>query len=400
MISRSWLVVVSTLALVASGANAWSQTPPPEVAPPDTGAPPPMAAPMAPPPPLEPSPAPPAGGPPSFKIDAGPGNTLKVGLLLQPQFQSLGSNALNGNSSGLFIRRTRPSSGEPCSTPSTTSSTPTTRNLFLATNEGPTMTANAVTTKNTPGMNVQDAFITWHPLTDANKDAFKVDAGYMLPPLAHNAVQGAGTLYAWDYFLFSFSYLGAAGTNFGSTSSPVGRDLGVQLRGLVLDGHLEYRLGMFQGVRDSETPAAMGGMATTVGANNFFRVTGRLQLNLFDAEPGFFYAGTYLGKKKILSFGVSGDMQDAFHYYYVAGDGFADLPLGPGVFTAQVNVARWDGGSFVPALPKQTAFMSEVGLQLQHAPALANRPIARVWGEYRPVGPPAATSITIGGGLA
>ncbi|HEX3905935.1 MAG TPA: hypothetical protein VH853_24145 [Polyangia bacterium] len=391
MIARSWLPV-STLVLVALSGNAWSQTPPSEAAPPDTSATPPMAAPMAPPPPLEAAPpaAPPAG-PPSFKIDAGPGNTLKVGLLVQPQFQSLGSNALNGNSYNLFIRRTRLLVGGTVLGTFDYFFDTDYPNLFLATNEGPTMTANAVTTKNTPGMNIQDAFITWRPLTDANKDAFKVDAGYMLPPLAHNAVQGAGTLYAWDYFLFSFSYLGAAGTNFGSTSSPVGRDLGVQLRGLVLDGHLEYRLGMFQGVRDSETPAAMAGTATTVGANNFFRVTGRLQLNLFDPEPGFFYAGTYLGKKKILSFGVSGDMQDAFHYYYVAGDGFADLPVGPGVFTAQVNVAHWDGGTFVPALPKQTAFMSEVGFNFNTLFA----PIARVeylWGP--------ANLYHIGGGLA
>ena len=54
--------------------------------------------------------------------------------------------------------------------------------------------------KNTPGMNIQDAFATAKPFGDV----FKVDAGYMLPPLAHNAIQGAGTLYSWDYFANSF----------------------------------------------------------------------------------------------------------------------------------------------------------------------------------------------------
>jgi hypothetical protein len=90
-----------------------------------------------------------------------------------------------------------------------------------------------------------------------------------------------------------------------------------------------------------------------------FRTTGRVQINLLDAETGFFYAGSYLGAKKILSVGGSFDIQDDYKYF--AGDVFADLPLGPGVLTAQVNVAHWDGGDFFPALAKQTGVMGEAG---------------------------------------
>src|SRR6185312_1835441 len=372
MISRSSLVV-SALALVALGGNAWSQTPPPPEAPPpppDTSVPPAVAAPMAPPGAIDIAPpAPPPAGPPSFKLEAGPGNTLKLGLLLQPQFQSLGNNGLSGNSYNLFIRRTRFLVGGTVLGVFDYFFETDYPNLFIAQNEaGPP----ATTTKNTPGMNIQDAFITWKPLSDSAqyKDWLKVDAGYMLPPLAHNAVQSAGTLYSWDYFMFSFTYLGA------------------EARGLVLDGRLEYRIGLFQGLRVAETPVAA---PTTVGSNNFFAIAGRLQLNILDAEPGFFYAGTYLGKKKILSFGISGETQDPFHYYYVAGDGFADLPVGPGVFTAQVNVARWNGGTFATAMPKQTAVMSEIGFNFN----LMISPIARIeylWGP--------ANIYHMGGGLA
>jgi len=393
MISRSSLVV-SALALVALGGNAWSQTPPPPEAPPpppDMSVPPAAAAPMA---PMAPPgaidiapPAPPPAGPPSFKLEAGPGNTLKLGLLLQPQFQSLGNNGLSGNSYNLFIRRTRFLVGGTVLGVFDYFFETDYPNLFIAQNEaGPP----ATTTKNTPGMNIQDAFITWKPLSDSAqyKDWLKVDAGYMLPPLAHNAVQSAGTLYSWDYFMFSFTYLGAAGTNLGAGGNAIGRDLGVEARGLVLDGRLEYRIGLFQGLRVAETPVAA---PTTVGSNNFFAIAGRLQLNILDAEPGFFYAGTYLGKKKILSFGISGETQDPFHYYYVAGDGFADLPVGPGVFTAQVNVARWNGGTFATAMPKQTAVMSEIGFNFN----LMISPIARIeylWGP--------ANIYHMGGGLA
>jgi hypothetical protein len=200
-------------------------------------------------------------------------------------------------------------------------------------------------------MNIQDAFVTYK----AMGDMLKIDAGYMLPPLAHNAVQGATTLYGWDYFFYTFR----SGNAFGSSGNPIGRDAGLELRGLVAGGLVEYRLGLFQGLRQVPT-------ATEAGGRNMFRTTGRVQVNLMDPETGFFYAGTYLGTKKVLSLGGSFDFQDtgsttAFKYF--AGDVFLDMPFGPaGVLTAQVNVAHWDGGTTIPGLtPKATAIMGEAG---------------------------------------
>ena len=379
-------VVVCALALTAGIARAEEAPPPPapEAAPALPPAPPPsvepaVAAPMAPPP----APAAPAWPPSvSFKQEASSGNTIKVGLLLQPQFQLLGNHDLDGNSYNLFLRRTRLLvSGTLFGTFEYFFDTDY-PNLFLADNTAANPAAMpptaASTVKLTPGMNIQDAFVTWK----AYGDMFKVDAGYMLPPMAHNAVQGAGTLYSWDYFMFTF--LSTANTLLGSQASPVGRDLGVQLRGLLFDGHLEYRAGLFQGLRDTDT-------ATNVGSNNFFRATGRIQVNLLDAEPGFFYAGTYLGKKKILSFGISGDTQSSYHYF--AGDGFADLPAGPGIFTAQINAAHWNGGTFIPGLPKETAVMGEIGYNFD---PIHISPIFRA--EY--LWSTAANQAHVGGGLA
>ena len=64
-----------------------------------------------------------------------------------------------------------------------------------------------------------------------------------------------------------------------------------------------------------------------------FRAAGRVQVNLMDPETGFFYAGTYLGTKKILSIGASFDFQDAQDqtaYKYFAGDVFVDHAVRPG----------------------------------------------------------------------
>jgi hypothetical protein len=212
-------------------------------------------------------------------------------------------------------------------------------------------------------------------------DLLKVDVGYMLPPLAHNAVQGAGTLYGLDYFAFSFLQSGV----FNTSASPVGRDVGVQARGLVLDGKLEYRAGLFQGKRNDPT-------ATEVGGRNFFRFAARVQVNLFDPEPGFFYAGTYFGAKKIVSVGASLDVQSGYRYF--AGDVFADLPIGPGVFTGQLNLTHLNGGTFIPAatpLPGQTALMAEAGFNFK---AFQVSPIIRFEHRWVDGPPPAGASET------
>jgi hypothetical protein len=96
-----------------------------------------------------------------------------------------------------------------------------------------------------------------------------------------------------------------------------------------------------------------------VGSRNFFRFAARVQLNLLEAEPGF-YQGTYLGTHKILSVGGTVDLQDRYRMY--GGDVFLDLPVGPlGVVTAQGNLAHWNGHGVITALPKQTAIMAEAG---------------------------------------
>src|SRR5204863_5577503 len=88
---------------------------------------------------------------------------------------------------------------------------------------------------------------------------------------------------------------------------------------------------------------------------------------LMDAESGFFYSGTYLGKKKIVSLGASFDYQkdptagasSSTDYRAFDVDAFVDLPLGPGVLTAQVDYLNLHGG-WVAGLPK-AALMAEAG---------------------------------------
>jgi hypothetical protein len=291
----------------------------------------------APEPPPSPRPA-----PAPLKIET-PTSSLKLGLLLQPQYEMLGHPTMRNVSHNLYVRRIRLLAAATLFKNVEVFFDTDYPNLFKGDQTSGT--------KNTPGLNVQDAFGTYKAL----EDALKVDMGYMLPPSTHNADQGAGTLYGWDYFSNSFNN----SQSFNSSGNPVGRDAGVQLRGLVLENHLEYRAGLFQGRRN--TASADG----RVGDRNFFRFAARLQVNLLDPETGFFYAGSYLGTKRVLSFGAAVDLQGG--YVHWGADAFADMPLGDGVLTAQVNFAHYNGKDFITTggvstpLANQTALMGEAG---------------------------------------
>jgi hypothetical protein len=284
-----------------------------------------------------------------FRIES-PSGSIKLGLLAQPQYEALGSATDDSHAHNLFFRRARILIGGTLFEKFEYFLETDFTNLFKATTV-PNAMAVPTSVKSTPGMNIQDVFITWKALGDM----LKLDAGYMFPPLAHNAVQSAGSLYSFDYFANTFRHSAA----FSSSADPVGRDMGFQLRGLVADGRFEYRAGIFQGLRNAPVTAMPGVMPGQVGGRNFFRVAARVQINILDPETGFFYGGTYLGKKRILSVGGAYDFQDDYRYWAV--DAIFDHPFGSGSATAQVNLVQWDGGTFIAALPKQTALMGEAG---------------------------------------
>jgi hypothetical protein len=320
--------------------------------------------------------------------------SLEFGVLLQPAFEMVGAAASELTTKNLFLRRTRLMFGGTLFKNFEFFIDTDYPDLFKQ-DGGDTM---AGTVKNAPGLNIQDAFATvkfW-------REYFEVDGGFMLPPLSHNNIESAAKLYGPDYFVNSFRRTYSAGDNdpFQSNGqNPQGRDLGIQARGLVAGGHFEYRIGMFQGFRVVEVP----GPPAMVGGLNFFRVAMRAQINILDAEPGFFHAGTYHGAKKILSIGGFYDFQKTYKYF--GGDLLLDLPLGPGIVTAQADIVRWDGGDFIQALPKHTAYMAEAGYLI--APLLLS-PIFRyeklvgqnLASDPTMVDPGDPNETRIGGGLA
>lgn len=133
----------------------------------------------------------------------------------------------------------------------------------------------------------QDAYIDF---TIAKE--LKIAFGHILLPFMHHDRQSAATLLCADYT-----------TAVVPVGGNVWRDTGVEFRGLLGGGIVDYRIGVFDG-NDRNKEGTL-----VKNKNDMPRYTGRIQVNLKDAEDGFFYSGNYLGKKSIISFGFGVDYQ-------------------------------------------------------------------------------------------
>ena len=250
---------------------------------------------------------------------------FKLGILGQFQADTISNPDPEPNTNNLFVRRLRLMfAGQVAKNVS-----------FFVETDAPNLGKTLPGGKNIqPSVILQDAFAGVR-----FADALTLEAGLMFIPFSRNSLQSAATLLPIDYGTNTFN----AST---PTESTTGRDTGFQARGYFAKDRLEYRVGAFQGFRD-------------VGSDTAFRYAGRVQYNFLDTETGFFYTGTYLGKKKILAVGAAFDGQKDYHAYDA--DAFFDYPVGPGAVTAQFDYTHFDGGTFLTTLAKQNDILVEAG---------------------------------------
>lgn len=257
--------------------------------------------------------------------------SFKFGLLLQGQADWTESATADDTAQNLFLRRARILIGGSLAKNVT---------FFLET-DSPNYGKMVAGSKVGSGMIVQDAFMSWKLAEE-----FTIDGGMILTGIAHNSLQSAASLISIDYGSYSFLYSGP-------TQNVVGRDTGFQVRGYPLARKLEYRVGVWAGQRNA-------------AGNQAFRTTARLQYNFLDADTGFFYTGTSLGKKKIFAIGTGCDVQKDYKSY--AADAYVDLPVGKGgAVSGQVDFIRYDGGTTFTTLPKQDTLYVEAGYYLKSA---------------------------------
>jgi hypothetical protein len=274
--------------------------------------------------------------------------TLRFGVLLQPAYEAAESPTADGTQQNLYLRRFRLGFAGTIGSDLEYFISP---NLPNAGKYDPTTGKKAPT-----NLQVPDAFVSYH----LSGNALMVDAGSMVPPQGRAAMTGVVYYLGWDAFANAARQAPAINGN----GYP--EDTGVELRGLVLDGHLEYRAGGFQGQRSAPTATP-----ATVPGRNALRTSARVQWNVLDPDAWIFYRGTYLGEKRVLSFGAFYDRQDA--YRQSGADLLLDLPMGGGVLTVEADHVAMDGGAWLPTVPRQRVLMAQAGwqfLSLRLAPVL------------------------------
>jgi len=258
---------------------------------------------------------------------------FKFGMLMQAWADSAQDAASQSYAQNLFLRRVRFIAAGQLS-PNIS---------FFFETDNPNLGKNKGTSALNTGFETQDAFIEWKP---TGSQAFMIDGGLMLPPLCRNCLESAGSLLSLDYGSFSFN-------ESAPTQSNVGRDTGFLAKGYLMGGHLEYRGGVFDGIRAAPV------------AKNRFRETARLQYNFFDTEAGYVYPGMYFGNKKIVAVGVGADRQQ--HYGAWSADGFVSLPVNPAkeAVNGELTLLHFNGGTTFTALPLQDDATVQLGYYIQ-----------------------------------
>jgi Phosphate-selective porin O and P len=250
---------------------------------------------------------------------------FKFGVLAQFQADTISNPEPEPNTNNLFVRRLRlVFAGQVA------------KNVtFFVQTDAPNLGKVLAAGKNIqPSVILQDAYASVKVA-----DALIFDAGLVFVPGSRDNLTLTSTLLPIDYGPFTFS-------DATLEQSTLGRDTGFQARGYVLGNRLEYRVGAFQGFRDT-------------GSDDPFRYAGRVQYNLLDTETGYLYTGTSLGKRKVLAVGATFDAQQDFRAYDA--DVFFDHPLGPGAVTAQFDYNHFDGGNRLTTLQKQNDVLVEAG---------------------------------------
>ncbi len=123
---------------------------------------------------------------------------------------------------------------------------------------------------------VLDAFMVWN----YNK-YFKTRIGLTKDPLTRENNEGCFSTLNSDRSFFIF------------TPHAASRDMGIVAWGNFYKNHFQYRIGIMEGREGVNTPKSS------------LRYTGRLHVTLLDkADTSLVYEGTYLGRKKVLTFGA------------------------------------------------------------------------------------------------
>lgn len=171
---------------------------------------------------------------------------------------------------------------------------------------------------------------------------------------------------AGPYYSLGGGYWSGVASRYGFNGGHIGRDDGVAVVGSMMDGKFAYAFGAFEGNTAFQiAPVTLG---TRTGSDGLM-YAGRLQFDFWDAEPGYYGTGNYLGGKDILAIGLAGRSQKNGAYSAIATGDYSSYSVdfllekkgvGPGALS--IEAAGYDYDTSDVFLSEQgTAYSAGVG---------------------------------------
>ncbi|ADI29737.1 hypothetical protein [Methylotenera versatilis] len=193
---------------------------------------------------------------------------------------------------------------------------------------------------------------------------------------------------AGPYYSMGGGYWSNIASRYGWNGGIIGRDEGVAIVGSAMDNKIGYSFGAFEGENifrfsgvgaQSQSSAA----AKALNADDKLMYAGRLQVDFWDAEPGYYGTGNYFGAADILAVGIAGrqksdgaiSLTKAGDYSSYSVDFLLEKKdVGPG--TASLEAAYYDYDT-------DDVFLSEQGNAYSAGAAyLFNEAVG--WGKFMP----------------
>lgn len=187
---------------------------------------------------------------------------------------------------------------------------------------------------------------------------------------------------AGPYYSMGGGYWANIASRYGWNGGTIGRDEGVAIVGSAMDSHVGYSFGLFEGDKIFRfSPVAA--LSETAGDKDKLMYAGRLQVDFWDAEPGYYGTGNYFGAKNILAIGIAGRQKtdgavsaiDVGDYSSYSIDFLLEKKdVGPGTFSAEAAYYDYD---------TDDVFLSEQGKAYSAGVAyLFNEKVG--WGQFMP----------------
>ncbi|BCM26030.1 hypothetical protein ZMTM_22890 [Methyloradius palustris] len=185
---------------------------------------------------------------------------------------------------------------------------------------------------------------------------------------------------AGPYYSLGGGYWASVASRYGYNGGYIGRDDGVALVGTLLDGKLGYSFGAFEGNNAYKLSGLT--LGTRTGSDELM-YAGRLQYDFWDAEPGYYGTGNYLGAKDILAIGIAGRTQGGGAYSLTKTGDYNSYSVdfllekkdvGPGAISIEAAYYDYDNDD---------VFLSEQGKAYSAAAGyIFNEKVG--WGQFQP----------------